>query len=156
MLINELNLGQGRSECCNLTQDTIVAWRNFNDTVFESLGTDLCWPFERKPPVAAVHLSTGLISNPRGLIWPQDASPDDLLHGGEPLPEPGGESPDAEDVGEEAVADDGSTDHSVLPFLPSSHQTSEEESETVGPGQEAILLPPSLDNKRDVETKKKG
>ena len=66
---------------------------------------------EGEPPVAAVHLAAGLVADPGGLVRPHQPRPHDLLAAREPLAQPRGQPADAEDVGEQAVADHCSRSH---------------------------------------------
>ena len=97
-----------------MSQQSIVARGTLDDSVLQSLAEDLSAPLERQPPVTAVHLPTGLVTNPGGLVWPHEARPCDLLGGGEPPPQPGRQSSDAENVGEETVADHSPSDDPVV------------------------------------------
>ena len=63
-------------------------------------------PLDRDPPPAAVHLCALLLPDPPGLVRPHYPGLDELDHVGEPLGEPRGVAADAEDVGEQEVADD--------------------------------------------------
>ena len=63
-------------------------------------------PLDRYPPPAAVHLRALLLADPPRLVRPHDPCLDELDHVGEPLGEPGGVAADAEDIGEQEVADD--------------------------------------------------
>ena len=67
---------------------------------------DLDGPLDRDPPSASVHLDALLLPDAPGLVRPHDPGLDELDHVGEPLGEPGGVTADAEDVGEQEVADD--------------------------------------------------
>ena len=63
-------------------------------------------PLDRNPPPTAVHLRALLLPDPPGLVRPHYPGLDELDHVGEPLGESWGVAADAEDVGEEEVADD--------------------------------------------------
>ena len=65
-----------------------------------------------------------LFSDAFSLVGSDKAGSDDFLHRRKPFSQADGETTDAEDVGEKAVADDGSSDHPVLVLLASNHQTS--------------------------------
>ena len=145
-------LGERRPEGCDLAQQSVVARWTLDDAVLESGAADLSGPLEGQPPVTAVHLTTRLVPNPGGLVRPHEAGPDYLLGSGEPPSQSGGQPPDAEDVGEEAVSHHGTSDHpALLPLAPRDEAT-EVEGEAVRPGQEAVLFPPSLYHQRHVET----
>ena len=77
---------------------------------FKAFDDEIIGPLQWPPPVTAVHLPAGLVSNPGGLVRSHEAAPDDLLGGGEPPPQPGRQSSDAENVGEETVADHSPSD----------------------------------------------
>ena len=65
------------------------------------------------------------------------------------LPEPQGEAADAEDVSKDAVAHGGAADPPGA--LPARHQASQVDRDGIGPGQLAVLLPPSPHHQRHVK-----
>ena len=76
-----------------------------------------------------------------------------IHHAWKSSPQPVRKLPDAEDVGQEAVSDDRPPHQPCDLLVPLHHQPPEEEGHGVWPGQLAVLLPPSLHHKGDIESK---
>ena len=64
-----------------------------------------------RPLPAAEHRPGLLVTNPESLVRPDDPSLHQGRHVGEPLGQPGGVSPDTENIGQQEISDDCSSDH---------------------------------------------
>ena len=101
------HVGQAPAEVREAAHDVRVAGLVGDEALPLGGVQHLDGPLDRDPPPAAVHLGTLLLPDPPGLVRPHYPGLDELDHVGEPLGEPRGVAADAEDVGEEEVADDG-------------------------------------------------
>ena len=85
-----------------------------DEIILEGGDQELSAPLEREPPVGVQDVVTVLRSYQRRFVLINKACGHQSLDGGEPLAEAGGDSPQTEDVGDEAVPDNCSSDQPGL------------------------------------------
>ena len=108
------DLDQAGPELCQPGDEGGVGRAGGDEPALPSRDQDLGAPLEGQPPVGVQDVVALLLPYERPLVLVYEAGGHDGLDGGEPLAQPGGDPPQTEDVGHQAVSDNCPSDNSGL------------------------------------------